>query len=459
MNTSDSASRQAVESLLARARARRAQSAPTPTNDDKSTAPVTPTAEADIQAIPPSSYRIDQFENYQMLKLKKALADQAGLENPFFRVHDGVASATSQIEGQTVLNFATYDYLNLNGHPAVANAAIEAVRTYGVSASASRLVSGERPPHRALEQAIANLYGVDDAVALVSGHATNVTTIATLLGPRDLIIHDRLIHNSIYEGARLSGAQRRAVAHNDHRAVDALLTRERGRFEKVLIVVEGVYSMDGDIAPLNELVEIKKKHKALLMVDEAHSLGVLGATGRGCREHFELEPNDIDIWMGTLSKTLCGCGGFIAGCFELIELMKLTASGFVFSVGMPPAIAAASAKALECMLAEPERVTALQANGRCFVDMAKAAGLEVGRSAGYSVVPIIVGSSAMAARLSTELGKQGLNVQPITYPAVEEGEARLRFFITSAHTPDQIRHAIGLVSETLAELKTTFGDE
>lgn len=458
MSSSELGSRQAVEGLLARARARRAQ---TGEKDSAATPAATPAPAppADASEIPASSYKIDQFESYQALKLQKALADQVGLENPFFRLHDGVASATSSVEGENVLNFATYNYLDLNGHPAVRSAAIEAIGAYGVSASASRLVSGERPPHRELEAAIAGLYGVDDAIVLVSGHATNVTTIATLMGPRDLIVHDRLIHNSVYEGARLSGAQRRAVAHNDWRAVDALLARERGRFEKVLIVVEGVYSMDGDIAPLDKLAEIKRKHKALLMVDEAHALGVLGHTGRGSVEHFDLAPDDVDIWMGTTSKTLCGCGGFIAGCFELIELMKLTAPGFVFSVGMPPAIAAASKAALEAMLAEPERVSALQANGRRFVENARAAGLDVGRSAGFSVVPIMVGGSALAARLSTALGKRGLNVQPITYPAVEEGEARLRFFLSSAHTADQIDRAVTLTAETLADLKAAHGDE
>ncbi len=452
------ASNPAVEALLARARARRASANTNDATTSDAIEAAVPTAAPAPGDIPESSYLIEQFDTYQALKLQKVLADQAGLENPFFRMHESVASATSVIDGEEILNFATYNYADLNGHPAVAAAAIDAIRRYGVSASASRLVSGERPPHRALEQGLADFYGVDDAVVLVSGHATNVTTISTLLGPRDLIVHDRLIHNSIYEGARLSGAQRRAVAHNDWRAIDALLARERSRFEKVLIVVEGVYSMDGDIAPLDKLIEVKKKHKALLMVDEAHALGVLGRTGKGAAEHFGVDPKDVDIWMGTLSKTLSGCGGYIAGCFELVELMKLTAPGFVFSVGMPPGIAAASAKALEILQEEPERVSALQANGRLFVELAKAAGLDVGRSAGYSVVPIIVGGSALAARLSTALGKRGLNVQPITYPAVEEGEARLRFFVTSAHTSQQIKQAVQTVAETLAELKASHGD-
>lgn len=453
------ASNPAVEALLARARARRANVGANDSDAEGAVATIPAAPAAAVGEIPKSSYQIEQFDAYQALKLQKVLADQAGVENPFFRVHESVASATSVIDGKEVLNFATYNYADLNGHPAVASAAIDAIRRYGVSASASRLVSGERPPHRALEQSLAKFYGVEDAVVMVSGHATNVTTIATLLGPRDLIVHDRLIHNSIYEGARLSGAQRRAVAHNDWQAVDALLARERSRFEKVLIVVEGVYSMDGDIAPLDKLIEVKKKHKALLMVDEAHALGVLGRTGRGAAEHFDVDPNDVDIWMGTLSKTLCGCGGYIAGCYELIELLKLTAAGFVFSVGMPPVVAAASAKALEILLEEPERVSALQANGRLFLETARAAGLDVGRSAGYSVVPIIVGGSALAASLSTELGKKGLNVQPITYPAVEEGEARLRFFLTSAHTSAQIKQAVQAVAETLADLKARYGDE
>ncbi len=457
MSNSDAASKQAVEALLARARARRSlapqQEAPA------DAAPVTPRdAASEGEGVPASSYRIDQFEAYQTLRLQKALADQAGLKNPFFRLHEGVAGATSRVEGHELLNFGTYNYLDLNGHPAVAEAAIRAIHKYGVSASASRLVSGERPPHRSLEAKLAANYGVDDAVVMVSGHATNVTTLATLFGPRDLIVHDRLVHNSVYEGARLSGAQRRAVAHNDWRAIDALLARERRRFEKVLIVVEGVYSMDGDIPPLDRLAEIKRRHKALLMVDEAHALGVTGATGRGSVEHFGLKPDDVDIWMGTLSKTLAGCGGFVAGCFELVELMKLTAPGFVFSVGLPPTIAAAAERALDLMAAEPERVQALQANGRYFVEAARAAGLDVGRSAGYSVVPVMVGGSALAARLSTALGERGLNVQPITYPAVEEGEARLRFFLTSAHTKAQIDEAVALTADALQALKSAEDD-
>jgi 8-amino-7-oxononanoate synthase len=224
-------------------------------------------------------------------------------------------------------------------------------------------VSGERGVHRDLERALARAYGVDDAIAFVSGHATNVTVIGHLFGPRDLILHDALVHNSVLQGVKLSGAHRLPFPHRDTTALDAILADQRRQFERVLIVVEGIYSMDGDYPDLPRLIEIKRRHRAFLMVDEAHSFGVMGARGLGIREHFGVDGADVDIWMGTLSKTLASCGGFIAGEMALIEHLKFLAPGFLYSVGMPPPTAAAALAALECMLAEPHRVAALQARG------------------------------------------------------------------------------------------------
>ena len=284
------------------------------------------TAEAEDSAtetlwprVPEEYTRFEQFPAYKKIQITRLDADKMRLENPFFRVHQGVAGATTQIDGRSYVNFASYNYLGLTGHPRVNRAAQEAIDHYGTSASASRLVAGERPVQRRLEEALAELYGVDDCLVFVSGHATNVSTIGHLFGPKDLIVHDSLIHNSILEGARLSGATRRSFPHNDLQALDALLGEIRGRFERVLIVVEGLYSMDGDTADLPKLVTIKRRHKAFLMVDEAHSLGVLGETGRGLHEHHGIDGREVDIWMGTLSKTLASCGGFIAGSAALIE--------------------------------------------------------------------------------------------------------------------------------------------
>jgi 8-amino-7-oxononanoate synthase len=311
------------------------------------------------------------------------------------------------------------------------------------------MVSGERPVHRQLEQAIAGCYGVDDSVVFVSGHATNVTTVGHLFGSKDLVVHDALIHNSMLQGIQLSGAKRLSFPHNDWRALDALLTRERHRFERVLIAVEGIYSMDGDYPELPHFVDVKRRHRCFLMVDEAHSFGVMGDTGMGIREHFGLDGSAVDIWMGTLSKTLAGCGGYIAGESALVEHLKLAAPGFLYSVGMSPPLAAASLAALERLKAEPERVSRLHARSRLFLDLARDAGIDTGYSAGLAVIPAICGSSLRAARLSEALFDRGINVQPILYPAVEEKAARLRFFVSSEHSEDDVRSAVSALADAM----------
>jgi 8-amino-7-oxononanoate synthase len=356
------------------------------------------------------------------------------------------------IGGESFTNFSSYNYLGLAGHPEVDAAAKEAIDRYGTSASASRLVSGERAIHRELEQALAATHGVDDCVVFVSGHATNVSTIGHLFGPKDLILHDALIHNSALLGIQLSGARRMPFAHNDWEALDRLLTQHRMQYERVLIVVEGLYSMDGDMPDLPHFVEIKRRHRAFLMVDEAHSLGVLGRSGRGIQEHFGLCGSDVDIWMGTLSKALASCGGYIAGERALVEHLKCAAPGFVYSVGMPPPAAAAALAALRLLHAEPQRSQALQIRGRQFLERARSLGLDTGLSVGLSVIPAITYSSLKAIRLSEALFRRKINVQPIVYPAVQERAARLRFFISSEHTEAQIHASVDAVAEEMRRL-------
>jgi 8-amino-7-oxononanoate synthase len=334
----------------------------------------------------------------------------------------------------------------------VAEAAKQAIDKYGTSVSASRAVSGERPLHRELERKLAELYEVDDAVTFVSGHATNVTTIGYLFGPRDLIVHDELIHNSVLQGVQLSGARRLSFPHNDWKALDQMLGEQRQHFERVLIVLEGIYSMDGDYPDLPRFIEIKQRHKVFLMVDEAHSLGVMGRTGKGIREHFGLAGTDVDMWMGTLSKTLAGCGGYIAGESALVEHLKFLAPGFLYSVGMPPAVAAGALAALSCMLEDQDRVEALQARGEQFLRLAIDAGLDVATSTGLAVIPVITGSSLRAAQLSSALFRRGINAQPILYPAVPEKAARVRFFVSCLHTEEQIASTVAIVAEELARI-------
>ncbi len=382
--------------------------------------------------------RFDEHPGYQRYKLIRDGARKIGVANPFFQLQEGVSTATTRISGEECINFSGYNYLGLCGHPEVNAAAVAAIGESGTSVSASRIVSGERSIHRQLERALADLYETDDCLTMVSGHATSVTTLGYLFGPRDLIVHDSLIHNCALEGARLSGAKRLSFPHNDWQALEKILGRCRHEHERVCIVIEGLYSMDGDFPELPKFVELKQRHHAFLMVDEAHSLGVMGATGLGIREHFGLDPRGVDIWMGTLSKSLASCGGYIAGQQALIENLRHAAPGFVYSVGMSPPLAAASLAALKIMQREPQRVQRLHEVGDRFLSKARHLGINTGRSTGFSIIPAITGSSLRAARLCHAMRAHGVNVQPILYPAVSENAARLRFFMCSEHTDDQI---------------------
>jgi len=404
------------------------------------------------RSVPEQFYRFDQHPGYQQLRVIHDGAARLGLANPFFKLHENLAGAETTIQGQRYVNFASYNYLGYSGHPRVTEAAKAAIDHYGTSVSASRLVSGDRPVHRELEAELARLYEVDDAITFVSGHATNVTAIGYLFGPRDLVIHDELIHNSVLQGIQLSGARRLGFPHNDWEALDRLLGDQRQNFERVLVVLEGIYSMDGDYPDLPRFVELKNRHKVFLMVDEAHSLGVMGANGKGIREHFGLAGKDVDIWMGTLSKTLASCGGYIAGESALVEHLKFMAPGFLYSVGMPAPVAAAALAAMRCMAHDAERVATLQARGQQFLALAREAGLDTGTSTGLAVIPVITGSSLKATQLSGTLAKRGINAQPILHPAVPEKAARVRFFVSCLHTPEQIAETVAIVAQELQKL-------
>lgn len=216
------------------------------------------------------------------------------------------------------------------------------------------------------------MVGAEDAVVYVGGHSTNESTIGHLFGPGDLILHDALSHNSILQGSILSGARRRPFAHNDWQAADEILTKCRHEYRRILLIIEGVYSMDGDIPDLPRFIDVKRRHRVLLMIDEAHSMGVLGATGRGIGEHFGINRADVDIWMGTLSKSFGSCGGYIAGTKALVEYLKYTSPGFVYSVGLSPPNAAAALASIRLLEAEPERVVRLRHRSRLFLELATA---------------------------------------------------------------------------------------
>ena len=401
---------------------------------------------------PEERYRIAKFPEYVKLRQNLDILASSGVGNPYFTVHEGLTNDRTIIGGREIINFSSYNYVGMSGDPAVTRAVQEAVAKYGSSVSASRLVSGEKDIHRELERALAAFLGVEDAIVFVGGHATNETVIGHLFGPGDLILHDALSHNSILQGSILSGARRRPFPHNDWSAADQLLQQYRHEYRRVLIVIEGVYSMDGDIPDLPRFVEVKKRHQVLLMIDEAHSVGTIGATGRGIGEYHGVRREDVDVWMGTLSKTFGSCGGYIGGCRELIEYLKYTAPGFVYSVGLSPPATAAALASCRLLEAEPERVARLQQRARLFLALAQARGLNTGMSKDSPVVPIILGNSMRSLVLSRALFGRGINAQPILYPAVEESAARLRFFVTSMHSEDQIRLTIDAIVEELARI-------
>lgn len=450
-NSPGSSASDMKQQLLDKARARRTRPANTQSNDED----IFAHKSAEPLQISDDFVRFDRQPGYQQLSMMQQAGAAFGVPEPFFRVHEGCAGATTRIEGRELVNFASYNYLDYSRHPDVVKAAADAAAHYGTSVSASRAVSGERPIHQQLEVAVARTYDVEDAVVFVSGHATNVSTLGYLLGPKDLILHDEWIHNSSLVGAQLSGARRMPFAHNDPDALEALLRAQRGKFERVLIVTEGLYSMDGDVPDLPRLIALKQKYRCWLMVDEAHSFGVLGERGLGLREHYDIDARDVDIWMGTMSKTLSGCGGYIAGCKELVSMLRYFAPGFLYSVGMPAQVAAPSLKILELLQGDDarQRIARLHDVSGYFLKRACALGLDVGDSLGVAVVPVILGSSLVAARLSNQLFEAGFNVQPILHPAVPEKSARLRFFLSCEHTEAQVDAVLDTLMQQLSNIK------
>jgi 8-amino-7-oxononanoate synthase len=391
--------------------------------------------------IPPEYYQIECFPEYAQLQQRLTQIQTLEIPNPYFQVQESLTRDCTQIQARTLINYSTYNYLGLSGEPIVSAAAKAAIDCYGTSVCASRLASGERLLHQELEQELAEFIGVEDCIVYVSGHATNVTTIGHLFNSQDLILYDALSHNSILQGCALSGAKTVPFPHNDWQALDKILQDQRQHYRRVLIVIEGVYSMDGDIPDLPRFIELKQRHKTLLMVDEAHSIGVLGQHGRGIGEYFDVDRNHVDLWMGTLSKAFASCGEYIAGSKALRNYLKYTAPGFVYSVGSSPANTAAALASLRLLKSEPERVKTLQKRSQQFLQLAQAQGWNTATSQNSPIIPIVVGNSLTCIQLSHHLFQAGINVQPMIYPAVANDAARLRFFISCLHTEAQINQA------------------
>ncbi len=361
--------------------------------------------------------------------------------DPFFAQIDRL-KADMEASGKHFVSFANYDYLGLANHPAIIAEAKRELDHLGVGALASRLVGGERSTHKPFEAEIAKFLGFEAALTLVSGYLANVTTISWLMGKRDAIFIDELAHNSIVAGTDGSVAETIKFRHNDLDHLDHLLTQKREDYRHVLVVVEGLYSMDGDTCDLPRLLELKEKHQFWLMLDEAHSLGVLGDTGRGLAERQGVDPSRVDLLVGTMSKTLASCGGYLCGRKRVIDWLRYTLPGFVYSVGLSPVILASARTALRLMQEETWRLDKLKRNAELFRDSAQAAGLSTGPAIGRGVVPILFKDDVETMWASQYLLEHGVYVPPIVQIGVPKDQPRLRFFISAKHTEEEIRDVI-----------------
>jgi 8-amino-7-oxononanoate synthase len=341
--------------------------------------------------------------------------------------------------GRRMLNFASYSYLGLLGHPKIGAAAQEAVARYGSGTHGVRILAGTLPLHNELEQTIARFKKAEAAIVYSSGYVTNLATVSSLVGRHDVVICDKFNHASIVDGCLFSGAKFVRFLHNDMAGLERRLQRVPPEAGK-LVVVDAVFSMDGDIINMSEVSRLCRKYDAMLMVDEAHSLGVLGETGHGIEEHFGLT-DAIDLHMGTLSKTIPSVGGYVAGSQDVITYLKHTARAFVFSAALPPAQVAAAKVSFEVIEDEPERVKLLQRNVELFLGGLKERGFDTLYSE-TPIVPIICGEDDRAYHMAKLCQEEDIFVLPVVSPAVPAGLARLRANVTAAHSEEDIAHAL-----------------
>jgi glycine C-acetyltransferase len=351
---------------------------------------------------------------------------------------------------QPLINLASYNYLGLAQHPRVIAAATACLAHYGLGAAGSPYLSGLLSVHEALADELARFKGLDSALLFPTGYSANVGTIAALVGPGDTVITDILAHASIFDGCVLSRAKLSLFRHNDLRSLERKLegSSKQGR---TLVIVEGVYSMDGDVAPLAEIVALCKRYGARLLVDEAHSAFVYGEHGRGLVEHCGVE-DQVDVHIGTLSKSLGGMGGYVAGSTELIDYLKPYARSQVFSCALAPAVAGGVLEALRIAAAEPERRTQLWRNVEVMREALRERGVDIGESISQ-VIPIMVNDDRRVFTVTEQLMAAGVYLNPVRYPAVKRHRSRLRVSVTAIHEPDELVHAADRIAEVLRRLE------
>lgn len=354
-----------------------------------------------------------------------------------------------ETDERRMIVLASNNYLGLTNHPRVVEAARQAALDYGTGSGSSPLLVGSFPVTRQLEAKLARFKGAEEACVFSTGYSANVGVISAVAGKNDVVILDRLAHASMVDGAKLSGAQIKVFHHNDAAHLDRVLSRCNTGGTK-LVAVEGIYSMDGDVAPLDELLEVTRHHNALLLVDEAHSSGVLGATGGGAAEHFGLE-GQIDLHVGTLSKALGACGGFVAGKSDLITYIRYFARSSMFSTAPSPMVTAAASAALDVIADEPQRRERLWDNCRYMHSELRRRGFKISDHPS-PIIPVIVGSNAALRQMTLELHQNNICINSVPFPAVPRGSERLRISLTANHTREQLDEALDCIERAANNL-------
>src|SRR2546425_855490 len=357
------------------------------------------------------------------------------------RVLERQQAARTRFDGRDVINLASNNYLGLAAHPKLKEAAAKAAMDYGAGSGAVRTIAGTMTLHRELERRFADFKGAEEALMFQSGFTANSGTVAAILTKEDVIVSDQLNHASIIDGARLSRAEIKVFPHKDAAAADQLLRETKSSGRRQLLITDGVFSMDGDIAPLPELLEVAEKHGAIMMIDDAHASGVLGPGGRGTVGHFGLDPSRVDVQVGTLSKAIGVMGGFIAGPAHLIQWLVNRGRPFLFSTSAPPAVAAACIAALDVIRDEPERIERLWSNTNLVKKGLHDLGFDTGASE-TPITPVIAGEETKAVELSRLLWEEAVFTPAIVFPTVAKGQARVRTIVTADHTEEDLKEAL-----------------
>jgi glycine C-acetyltransferase len=367
------------------------------------------------------------------------------------RVLESACEPVSKVDGREVINLASNNYLGLADHPKLVEAAVEAAKKYGAGSGAVRTISGTMSLHMELERRIAAFKKVEACVVFQSGFAANAGTVSAILGPEDHIISDALNHASIIDGCRLSRGKIHVFPHKDTAAAEKILEELAGKPGHKLLITDGVFSMDGDIGPLPALVEIAERYGAIMMIDDAHSSGVLGCNGRGTVDHFGLHGR-VDIQVGTLSKAVGVLGGYVCGSRDLIEFLYHRARPFLFSTSHPPSVAASCIAAFDILENEPERIENLWSNTRYFKAALNGAGFNTGESE-TPITPIMVGEAKAAHEFSRRLFENGLFATGIGFPTVPEGKARIRTIVTATHTREMLDRALEILTRVSKQME------